>query len=98
MFIAMNRFRVAKGSEEAFEQVWMSRDSHLEKVLGFVEFHLLKGSEAEDHTLYASHIRSGKDACYSERACSEDRVATYDRAQPFSIDRVLRHGRELTSG
>src|ERR1700757_2816098 len=55
MFIAMNRFRVAKGSEAAFEQVWMSRDSHLEEVPGFVEFHLLKGPEAEDHTLYASH-------------------------------------------
>jgi heme-degrading monooxygenase HmoA len=55
MFIAMNRFRVAKGSETAFEQVWISRDSHLDKVPGFVEFHLLKGPEAEDHTLYASH-------------------------------------------
>jgi heme-degrading monooxygenase HmoA len=55
MFIAMNRFRVAKGSEAAFEHVWMSRGSHLEKVQGFVEFHLLKGPEAEDHTLYASH-------------------------------------------
>jgi heme-degrading monooxygenase HmoA len=43
MFIAMNRFRVAKGSEAAFEQVWLSRDSHLDKVPGFVEFHLLKG-------------------------------------------------------
>ena len=43
MFIAMNRFRVAKGSEAAFEQVWMSRDSHLDKVPGFVEFRLLKG-------------------------------------------------------
>jgi heme-degrading monooxygenase HmoA len=29
MFIAMNRFRVAKGSEAAFEQVCLSRDSHL---------------------------------------------------------------------
>lgn len=55
MFIAMNRFRVAKGSEAAFEQVWLSRDSQLEKVPGFVQFHLLKGPEAEDHTLYASH-------------------------------------------
>ena len=36
MFIAMNRFRVARGSEAAFEQVWLSRDSHLEKVPGFV--------------------------------------------------------------
>ena len=51
----MNRFRVAKGSEAAFEQVWLSGDSHFDKVPGFVEFHLLKGSEAEDHTLYASH-------------------------------------------
>ena len=32
MFIAMNRFRVTKGSEAAFEQVWLSRDSHLDKV------------------------------------------------------------------
>ena len=55
MFIAMNRFRVVKGSEDAFENVWLSRDSHLDTVPGFVEFHLLKGPEAEDHTLYASH-------------------------------------------
>src|SRR5262249_15472060 len=47
MYIAMNRFRVAKGSEAAFEQVWTSRDSHLDKVPGFIEFHLLKGPEAE---------------------------------------------------
>ena len=55
MFIAMNRFRVVKGSEDAFENVWLSRDSHLDTVPGFVEFQLLKGPEAEDHTLYASH-------------------------------------------
>src|SRR6266540_2093844 len=55
MFIAMNRFRVKKGSEEAFEKVWLSRDTHLAKVPGFVEFHLLKGPEHEDFTLYASH-------------------------------------------
>ncbi len=55
MFIAMNRFRIARGSEEAFEQVWLNRDSQLNTVPGFVEFHLLKGPQAEDHTLYASH-------------------------------------------
>src|SRR6202022_4341386 len=55
MFIAMKRFDVVKGSEAAFEQIWLSRDSHLDKVPGFVEFHLLKGPKAEDHTLYASH-------------------------------------------
>jgi len=55
MFIAMNRFKVIKGCEAPFEQVWLSRDSHRDKVRGFVEFHLLKGPEADDHTLYASH-------------------------------------------
>ena len=55
MYIAMNRFRVAKGSEQDFENVWMNRDSQLNTVPGFVEFHLLKGPEADDHTLYASH-------------------------------------------
>jgi heme-degrading monooxygenase HmoA len=55
MYIAMNRFRVKTGSEEAFEQVWLSRDTQLTKVPGFVEFHLLKGPTHEDHTLYSSH-------------------------------------------
>ncbi len=55
MFIAMNRFKVAPGKEDAFEQVWKSRDSRLNQVPGFVEFHLLRGPENEDHTLFASH-------------------------------------------
>ena len=55
MFIAMNRFQVLKGEEAAFEQVWLSRDTHLADVPGFVEFHLLRGPELEDHTLFASH-------------------------------------------
>ncbi len=55
MFVAMNRFKVVRGKEEAFEEVWRTRDRHLDKVPGFVAFHLLKGAEAEDHTLYASH-------------------------------------------
>ncbi|HYZ34209.1 MAG TPA: antibiotic biosynthesis monooxygenase [Crenalkalicoccus sp.] len=55
MFIAMNRFRVAKGAEQAFEQVWLSRDTHLRGVPGFGGFRLLRGPEREDHVLYASH-------------------------------------------
>jgi heme-degrading monooxygenase HmoA len=55
MFIAMNRFKVQKGSEADFEQVWLSRETHLEDVPGFLEFHLLKGPERDDHVLYASH-------------------------------------------
>jgi heme-degrading monooxygenase HmoA len=30
MFIAMNRFRVAKGSEAAFEHVWLSASTSVE--------------------------------------------------------------------
>ncbi|MCX5495071.1 antibiotic biosynthesis monooxygenase [Kaistia dalseonensis] len=55
MYIAMNRFKVIKGSEADFEEVWRSRDRHLDELEGFVDFHLLKGPEAEDHTLYSSH-------------------------------------------
>src|ERR1700694_2282320 len=80
MFIAMNRFRVAKGSEAAFEQVWMSRDSQLEKVPGFVEFHLLKGPEAEDHTLYASHTIWENRATFEAWTRSEAFRAAHNRA------------------
>jgi len=55
MFIAMNRFQIKPGEEEAFEAVWKSRDSYLEDVPGFIEFQLLRGPSAEDHTLYATH-------------------------------------------
>lgn len=55
MFVAMNRFRVLKGSEAAFEDVWKSRKSRLDEMDGFMDFHLLRGPEREDHTLYASH-------------------------------------------
>ncbi len=55
MFIAMNRFRIVKGAEAEFERIWAERDTHLRDVPGFVEFHLLRGPEAADHRLYASH-------------------------------------------
>lgn len=55
MFIAMNRFRVKKGFESDFEKVWRDREIKIHKEQGFVEFHLLRGPELDDHTLYASH-------------------------------------------
>jgi len=55
MYIAMNRFKIVPGEEDAFEQVWKERDSRLEEVPGFVEFRLLKGPANDDHTLFASH-------------------------------------------
>jgi heme-degrading monooxygenase HmoA len=55
MYIAMNRFKVIKGEEEAFEKLWLSRESTLDQLPGFIEFRLLRGPEREDHTLYSSH-------------------------------------------
>ena len=42
MFIAMNRFKIILGKENEFEQVWRTRETYLEEVDGFKEFHLLK--------------------------------------------------------
>ena len=55
MFLAMNRFKVAKGKEVAFETLWRERDSHLEGVPGFKAFRMMKGQAKDDHVLYASH-------------------------------------------
>lgn len=55
MFIAMNRFRVVPGFEETFENIWKDRKSQLSELPGYIEFHMLKGNKADDHTLYASH-------------------------------------------
>ena len=55
MFIAMNRFRIALGREETFEELWRKRESYLDEVPGFRQFHLLRGPSDEEATLYASH-------------------------------------------
>ncbi|MEQ8860718.1 MAG: antibiotic biosynthesis monooxygenase [Pseudomonadales bacterium] len=63
MFLAMNRFRIAPGFEDGFEEVWRARKSYLSEVPGFRSFALLRGptvdaADADDHpahTLYASH-------------------------------------------
>ena len=55
MFIAMNRFKIIIGNENEFENVWKSRETHLDKVPGFQKFNLIKGKTTEDFTLYASH-------------------------------------------
>ena len=63
MFIAMNRFKIVPGKEDAFEKVWKNRDSHLKGVPGFIEFNLIKGEESKEFSLYASHSKwESKDA------------------------------------
>lgn len=98
MFIAMNRFRVKKGSEQDFEHVWTSRDTHLQKVPGFVEFHLLKGPEHEDHTLYASHTVWQSRAAFEAWTRSEEFRAAHSRAgdnKPLYLDHPQFEGFEV---
>lgn len=55
MFLAMNRFRIALGKEEAFVEHWRKRESYLSEVPGFISFNLLRAEPNEDYTLFASH-------------------------------------------
>jgi heme-degrading monooxygenase HmoA len=98
MFIAMNRFRVKKGSEEAFEKVWLRRDTQLTKVPGFVEFHLLKGPEHEDFTLYSSHTVWQSKAAFEAWTRSEEFRAAHKGAgqnKPLHIDHPEFEGFEV---
>lgn len=73
MFIAMNRFRVRRGAEADFEAVWLNREVHLDQVDGFIEFHLARGPERDDHVLYASHTLWR----------SEDHFVAWTRSEAF---------------
>ncbi|WP_370275049.1 antibiotic biosynthesis monooxygenase family protein [Pararhodobacter marinus] len=55
MYLAMNRFTVPAENAAAFEAMWLGRDSRLNELDGFVEFHMLKGPEEDGRILYASH-------------------------------------------
>ena len=51
MFIAMNHFQVKSGKNESFEEMWLSRETFLSEVPGFIEFALLRGVDGA----YISH-------------------------------------------
>jgi heme-degrading monooxygenase HmoA len=80
MFIAMNRFKVKRGFEEAFEKVWLSRETYLDGMPGFMEFHLLKGPEAESYTLYSSHTVWESKAAFQAWTTSEEFRKAHARA------------------
>jgi len=71
---------VKSGAEGAFEKVWLSRNSYLDRVPDFVEFHLLKRPKAEDHTLYASHTVWQSKAAFEAWTKSEEFRAAHARA------------------
>jgi heme-degrading monooxygenase HmoA len=83
-----NFLEPSSGSVER-EQIWLSRDSHLDKVPGFIEFHLLKGPEADDHTLYASHTVWKNRATFEAWTKSEAFRAAHHKAgenKPLYLD------------
>ena len=84
MFIAMNRFQVKTGSEQAFETIWSTRESYLSELPGFIEFHLLKGPVAEDHTLYSSHTTWASKADFEGWTKSEQFRKAHARADNSS--------------
>jgi heme-degrading monooxygenase HmoA len=69
-----------KGSEDAFEKVWLGRDSYLDRIPGFLEFHLLSGPEAKDHTLYSSHTVWQSKRAFEAWTKSEEFRAAHARA------------------
>lgn len=80
MFIAMNRFQVRIGAETAFEAIWRTRESYLNEMLGFVEFHLLKGATSDDHTLYSTHTTWTDKAAFEAWTTSDQFRRSHARA------------------
>lgn len=71
MYVAMNRFRVRNGFEEAFETLWRERDSRLAETPGFLEFLMLRGAPGDDVTLYISQSRWQSEAAFRDWMTSD---------------------------
>lgn len=69
----MNRFRVPLEHAEAFEALWLGRESRLDTFDGFLSFHMLKGATKDGVVLYASHTTWE----------TEDAFRTWLKAQDF---------------
>ena len=80
MFIAMNRFRVMRGAEADFEAVWLKREVFIDREPGFVAFHLLRGPQTEEHTLYVSHTMWASGADFENWTRSESFRAAHKGA------------------
>lgn len=82
MYIAMNRFRIRKGREADFEELWRTRDSRLAEVPGFRSFHLLRGPTGDEATTYVSHSTWESEAAFQAWTESESFRAAHADARP----------------
>jgi len=89
MYLAMNRFRIALGQEDAFVQMWRERDSHLASVPGFVRFHLLRGATTDEYTLFASHTEWTSEDAFVAWTQSEAFRAAHANAGKSSRDMYM---------
>ncbi|MEE9279445.1 MAG: antibiotic biosynthesis monooxygenase [Myxococcota bacterium] len=80
MYIAMNRFRIHAGREADFEKVWAERDSNLDEVPGFREFHLLRGETEDEITRYVSHSLWDSETAFRDWTRSESFRRSHARA------------------
>jgi heme-degrading monooxygenase HmoA len=80
MYLAMNRFTVPLENAAAFEDLWLSRDSRLQEMDGFVAFHMLKGPEDSGRVLYASHTVWESEEKFRAWTRSEEFRAAHARA------------------
>ncbi len=80
MYLAMNRFTVPLENAAEFEELWLSRESRLQDMDGFVSFHMLKGPEEDGRVLYASHTVWKSEEKFRAWTTSEEFRASHARA------------------
>ena len=80
MYLAMNRFTVPLENAVDFEELWLSRESHLQEMDGFVSFHMLKGPEDDGRILYASHTTWQSEQHFRAWTTSDEFRAAHARA------------------
>ena len=94
----MNRFKIVLGKEKEFEVVWRTRETYLDEVKGFKEFHLLKGETNDEYTLYSSHsVWDSKDDFIAWTKSESFKKAHKDagKNKPLYIDHPIFEGFEI---
>ena len=80
MYLAMNRFTVPLENASEFEDLWLTRESRLQEMDGFVSFHMLRGPEEAGSVLYASHTVWQTEAHFRAWTTSAEFRASHARA------------------
>ncbi|OCG07124.1 antibiotic biosynthesis monooxygenase [Gilliamella sp. wkB178] len=77
MYIVMNRFKIKRGSEDAFIEIWRNRETHLNEMKGFNRFYFLQGKTEQEYTLFSSFAEWETKADFEAWVNSEQFHATH---------------------